>query len=87
MRISATTAFAGLLATALGLGLPAVAAAEPEKGVQQPAEPGERTDAVIAPPQGIDPRMQVRPPPDHGDKTPVIPPPGSPGGNPNVIPK
>jgi hypothetical protein len=63
----------------------ALAAAEPEKNM--PAEPGERSDAVIPPPRGVDPKMQVRPPRGGGERTPVIPPPGSPGGNPDVVPK
>ena len=40
---------------------------------------------VICPPAGIDPQMQQRPP--EGGTLKVIPPPGSPGGNPNVQPK
>lgn len=43
-----------------------------------------RTDGVICPPE-VDPHINA-PTPDTG-KTPVIPPPGSPGGNPNVRPK
>ena len=61
-----------------------LAAAEPEKNA--PTVPGERPDAVIVPPRGVDPKMQVRPP-RGGERTPVIPPPGSPGGNPDVVPK
>ena len=45
-----------------------------------------RTDGVICPPPGLDPDIRV-PAPDTGSKTPVIPPPGSPGGDPNVRPK
>jgi hypothetical protein len=40
---------------------------------------------VITPPK-VDPRMTVEPP-QKGAATPVIPPPGSPGGDPSVIPK
>ena len=40
---------------------------------------------VICPPAGIDPDMQQAPP--QGGAMKVIPPPGSPGGNPNVQPK
>jgi hypothetical protein len=43
-----------------------------------------QSGGVICPPD-IDPAMKA-PTPDAG-KTPVIPPPGSPGGNPNVQPK
>jgi len=40
---------------------------------------------VICPPAGVDPEMR-RPPPEGGAMK-VIPPPGSPGGNPNLQPK
>ena len=43
-----------------------------------------RTDGVICPPD-VDPEIRV-PTPDTG-KTPVIPPPGSPGGDPTIRPK
>jgi hypothetical protein len=41
---------------------------------------------VIKPPENVDPGLQ-KPPPDTSGKMPVIPPPGSPGGDPNVKPK
>jgi hypothetical protein len=44
-----------------------------------------RSDGVLCPPPGIDPEMHA-PAPDTG-KTPVIPPPGSPGGDPSIRPK
>jgi hypothetical protein len=44
-----------------------------------------RSDGVLCPPSGVDPEIRA-PTPDTGDKA-VIPPPGSPGGNPNVRPK
>jgi hypothetical protein len=40
---------------------------------------------VICPPSGIDPGISV--PPIGGGRTPVIPPPGTPGGDPNIQPK
>jgi hypothetical protein len=43
------------------------------------------SDGVLCPPSDVDPAMRA-PAPDTGN-TPVIPPPGSPGGNPNVRPK
>ena len=43
-----------------------------------------RSDGVLCPP-AVDPEMTA--PPPGGGKTPVIPPPGSPGGDPNVQPK
>jgi hypothetical protein len=47
----------------------------------------DRTDGVIRPPANIAPDMSVRPSvPDPGT-TRVIPPPGTPGGDPNVEPK
>lgn len=44
-----------------------------------------RSDGVLCPPAGVDPEMHA-PAPDAGN-TPVIPPPGSPGGDPSVRPK
>ena len=44
-----------------------------------------RSNGVLCPPSGVDPEMRA-PTPDAGN-TPVIPPPGSPGGSPNVQPK
>ncbi len=38
-------------------------------------------------PPNVDPGMTVSPPARSGGKTPVIPPPGSPGGNFSVLPK
>ncbi len=45
-----------------------------------------QSNGVICPPSNVDPAMKA-PTPDNGGKMPVIPPPGSPGGNPNVQPK
>ena len=45
-----------------------------------------QSEGVIKPPENIDPGLQKKPPDDSG-KMPVIPPPGSPGGDPNVRPK
>jgi hypothetical protein len=44
-----------------------------------------KSDGVLCPPPGVDPEIRA-PTPDTGS-TPVIPPPGSPGGDPNVRPK
>ena len=44
-----------------------------------------KSDGVLCPPSGVDPEIRA-PTPDTG-KMPVIPPPGSPGGNPNLRPK
>jgi hypothetical protein len=43
------------------------------------------SEGVLCPPTGVDPEIRARTP-DTADK-PAIPPPGSPGGNPNVRPK
>ena len=52
-----------------------------------PSDKLDKSGGVIKPGGNIDPKMQV-PPPDPGPtSTLVIPPPGSPGGNPNVVPK
>ena len=44
-----------------------------------------KSDGVLCPPAGVDPQMRA-PTPETGN-TPVIPPPGSPGGNPKIRPK
>lgn len=44
-----------------------------------------RSDGVLCPPAGIDP--EIRAPTPQTGNTPVIPPPGSPGGDPTVRPK
>lgn len=41
----------------------------------------DRTDGVIAPPQGIDPGIRAPAPDPNPGTTPVIPPPGTPGGD------
>jgi hypothetical protein len=42
---------------------------------------------TLQPPQGVDPGITVSPPAHTRATMPVIPPPGSPGGNPQVVPK
>src|SRR5262245_44523433 len=49
-----------------------------------PSDKLARTDGVICPPN-LDP--QIESPPAETGKTPVVPPPGSPGGDPTVRPK
>jgi hypothetical protein len=46
----------------------------------------ERSNGVIRPPSGVDPGL-AEPPPESGSRTPVIPPPGTPGGSREVNPK
>jgi len=45
-----------------------------------------KSDGVLCPPSGIDPEMHA-PAPSTDGAMPVIPPPGSPGGDPTVKPK
>jgi len=45
-----------------------------------------RSNGVICPPSHVDPDMK-QPPPQSGGNMPVIPPPGSPGGNEQILPK
>ncbi len=45
-----------------------------------------QSGGVLCPPGNVDPQMKA-PAPHDGGNTPVIPPPGSPGGDPNVQPK
>jgi hypothetical protein len=54
-------------------------------GEQTLSDKLERTDGIICPPD-IDPNIKA-PTPQGGGKMPVIPPPGSPGGDPTVRPK
>jgi hypothetical protein len=53
-----------------------------EKSAQQQLG---KTQGVICPPD-VDPGMK-KPTPQTGGAMPVVPPPGTPGGNPNVQPK
>src|SRR3954452_9396043 len=46
----------------------------------------DRTDGVIPPPPGVDPGLTITPPHAQGTM-PVIPPPGTPGGEPGLRPK
>jgi hypothetical protein len=46
-----------------------------------------RQRGTIKPPQDVDPGMAVAPKNSGRSTTPVIPPPGSPGGNQSVVPK
>lgn len=81
------------------MGAPAIASAQVGSGPRQ-AEEGlsgsstgslshqlNRSGGVINPPANIDPGL-TQPAPDLGARSmPVIPPPGTPGGNPDVKPK
>jgi hypothetical protein len=84
--------FAGSLAG------PAAAQAPPSSQIPEKIEPPlspapknggkeefKREDGVVRPPSDIDPGMETKP--RDGGRTPVIPPPGTPGGDENVQPK
>ena len=58
--------------------------AEPTKPLTKKLREGE---GVLEPPRGIDPKMEQRPDDAFKSKTPVIPPPGEPGGSQDVQPK
>jgi hypothetical protein len=90
-----------IAAVVFGLGAVATAADEPGGRQQNPEPPTtpavppasgtlssdlNRSGGVIKPPTGIDPEIKQAPPPT-GATMPVIPPPGTPGGNPAVKPK
>ena len=45
-----------------------------------------KSDGVLCPPSGVDPEMHA-PAPSTDGSMPVIPPPGSPGGDPTIKPK
>jgi len=79
-------------------GFVATAIAAEDQGPKQPSAPAappasgsssselSRSGGVIQPPTGIDPEMKRTPPPS-GDSMPVVPPPGTPGGNQSIKPK
>ncbi len=85
-------------ALAIALAAPSVALAQsqfpPQTIVPAPAPPSRKPDTpggaasngVIRPPVQVDPGI-TRPPPPVRGAMPVIPPPGTPGGNPRVKPK
>ena len=84
-----------IVATLAGLGASAIAAERPAEQPNQPVEPPavgssssdlSRSGGVIRPPADVDPQMKQMPP-SSGDRMPVIPPPGTPGGNPSAKPK
>lgn len=67
--------------TTTGEGEPHNPASAPENLSNRLAQ----SDGVICPPSAVDPEMKL-PTPQTGN-TPVIPPPGSPGGDPTIRPK
>ena len=89
-----------VIAAVLGFGAVVAAAEEPNgrPGAGQATAPAvppasgtlssdlNRSGGVITPPAGVDPDIKQTPPAT-GATMPVIPPPGTPGGNPAVKPK
>jgi hypothetical protein len=63
---------------------PSTGGAEPTKPLTKELHEGE---GVIEPPRGVDPKIEKKPPEDFEGRTPVIPPPGEPGGQQDVQPK
>ena len=59
---------------------------QPQQRNQNLSERLDRSGGVIHPPDSVDPEMRVAPPPT-GDKMPVVPAPGSSGGDPTIKPK
>jgi hypothetical protein len=76
----------GVLVWACSMGAAWAQGAAPQP---KPATPsiGDGGGGVIAPRGDVDPKMQITPPDPGLTPMPIIPPPGAPGGNPNVIPK
>jgi hypothetical protein len=64
---------------------------DPSTGDSKPKEPLSKElkegEGVLEPPRGIDPEIQKKVPDDFEGKTPIIPPPGEPGGRQDVQPK
>lgn len=54
---------------------------------ETPSDKLARTEGVICPPPELDPDIRAPAPPDGGSSMPVIPPPGSRGGDPGMRPK
>jgi hypothetical protein len=59
----------------------------PERIHPPAGTPPQAGSGVIQPPGNVDPGIQATVPNPRPNSTPVIPPPGTPGGNPNVVPK
>jgi hypothetical protein len=60
---------------------------QPSNAQQSLSEKLDKSGGVIKPPADVDPKMAKPAPVPNPNSTPVIPPPGSPGGNPDVKPK
>ena len=84
-----------IAAALIGFGAFAIAAERPSDQSNKPTQPPasgssssdlSRSGGVIKPPADVDPEMKRTPPPS-GARMPVIPPPGTPGGDPSIKPK
>jgi hypothetical protein len=82
--LSAAVVTAGESPNREGPGQPTTPSVPPASGTQ--SSDLSRSGGVITPPAGIDPEIKQTPPAT-GAKMPIIPPPGTPGGNPAVKPK
>lgn len=64
---------------------------DPSTGNQKPEQPLteqlKEGEGVLEPPRGMDPEIEKEAPVPNPGTTPVLPPPGEPGGDPNVQPK
>lgn len=60
---------------------------DPHAGGQTLSDRLSDRQGTLNPPHGIDPGMTVRPPAQGQETMPVIPPPGTSGGNSRVVPK
>jgi hypothetical protein len=60
---------------------------QPGNAQQSLSDKLDKSGGVIKPTEDIDPNMAKPAPVPNPNSTPVIPPPGSPGGNPDVKPK
>lgn len=65
-------------------GDPSADPANPDEPLTKKLQEGE---GVLEPPRGVDPGIEKPPPEDFEGKTPVIPPPGEPGTDPDGQPK
>jgi hypothetical protein len=95
MRVGVCLAAAGTVtalaaepgpSTAPGLNAPSQFDSQAGKSDQNLSDRLDRSGGVIQPPRNVDPDMHV-PPPATGDKMPVVPAPGTQGGDPSVKPK
>ncbi len=62
------------------------AAITPARAQKSPDETGASNSGVVKPPPGEDPGLR-KPPPANGSTIKVIPPPGTPGNRPDIVPK